>query len=313
MRFLKRLRSLWGFDAASSVAWLFKTTRAGLKREFDSAFYLDRYPEVRESNLDFLGHYTKGGWKEGRDPSPDFSTSYYLASNPDVREARINPFYHYVRWGRREGRRPSPLEFTPGDVENKDSSLYDVKSIRSSLQGAFDADFYFDRYPEVRESTSDALGHYIAVGWKEGRDPSLEFSTSYYLAANPDVRNARINPLYHYLLEGRREGRQRAHPGGVLALALENLESLEHTVQHWRYAARSNPPVMSSQSLRHVLKESAGPNCLHFVISLSHDDYTLVLGGVQLCIGAEQNAVERGRVAYVNHYCPVKSRIESAG
>ena len=49
--------------------------------------------------------------------------------------------------------------------------------------------------------------HYNAAGWKEGRDPSVNFDTSAYLAAYPDVAAANINPLMHFIAVGQQEGR----------------------------------------------------------------------------------------------------------
>jgi hypothetical protein len=52
------------------------------------------------------------------------------------------------------------------------------------------------------------LEHYLAFGWKEGRDPSDKFHTADYLAANPDVAAAGVNPLEHFLQFGFYEHRQ---------------------------------------------------------------------------------------------------------
>lgn len=71
---------------------------------FDEAWYLSRFPDVAEKNIDPIAHYLKYGAKEGRDPSPIFSTVDYLTLNPDVKEAKINPLLHYVLHGRAEGR-----------------------------------------------------------------------------------------------------------------------------------------------------------------------------------------------------------------
>ena len=71
----------------------------------------------------------------------------------------------------------------------------------------FDAAFYLARNADVARTGIDPYVHYMTYGWKEGRDPSAEFSTSYYLTQNPDVRAAGLNPLQHYALYGWKEGR----------------------------------------------------------------------------------------------------------
>jgi hypothetical protein len=51
-------------------------------------------------------HYLTIGWKEDKNPSPNFDTRFYLENNPDVKDIDINPFCHYIRWGKQEGRKP---------------------------------------------------------------------------------------------------------------------------------------------------------------------------------------------------------------
>ena len=58
------------------------------------------------------------------------------------------------------------------------------------------------------------LWHFQTTGWKEGRDPSVNFDTTSYLAAYHDVAAANINPLMHFLAFGQQEGRS-AFAGGV--------------------------------------------------------------------------------------------------
>ena len=81
---------------------------------------------------------------------------------------------------------------------------------------AFDAAFYRTIYPDVIGGDLDPVRHYVAAGWREGRDPAPWFSTRAYLAANPDVAEAGWNPFGHYLTRGRREGREvAASPRGA--------------------------------------------------------------------------------------------------
>lgn len=72
---------------------------------FDEAWYLEKYPDVRESGMDPLEHYLQNGARRGLDPSPAFSTKKYLLRYPDVRDAGMNPLAHYVDYGRAEGRK----------------------------------------------------------------------------------------------------------------------------------------------------------------------------------------------------------------
>lgn len=53
----------------------------------------------------------------------------------------------------------------------------------------------------------ELLQHYHLTGWREGRDPTPDFSTARYLEAYPDVADAGLNPFVHFLTKGEKEGR----------------------------------------------------------------------------------------------------------
>jgi hypothetical protein len=90
---------------------------------FDPAYYLKKYPDIRNAGMNPLKHYLVFGWKEGRDPSEKFDTKYYLISNPDVKQAGINPLIHYLEFGKKEGRLPTPgAAATHGIVESTSGS-----------------------------------------------------------------------------------------------------------------------------------------------------------------------------------------------
>ncbi|MGE0748297.1 MAG: matrixin family metalloprotease [Rhodospirillales bacterium] len=71
----------------------------------------------------------------------------------------------------------------------------------------FDTGFYLGNNTDVAAAGMDPLTHYAEYGWREGRDPSASFDGEQYLQANPDVALIGIDPLAHYLLYGAAEGR----------------------------------------------------------------------------------------------------------
>ncbi|MGV6847915.1 MAG: hypothetical protein ACWA5A_05990 [Marinibacterium sp.] len=170
-----------------------------LRKGFDTAYYMARYPDVVEAGLNPLLHFARHGWREGRDPNPDFSTAIYLADNPDVAAAGINPLLHAltVGAGPKSGRTGKEDDWLDTDL----AAVIDI------VRDGFDADFYLEDNPDVAEAGLDPLIHFVTEGWKEGRDPSAEFCTLFYLADNPDVAGAGVNPFWHYLTDGRAEGR----------------------------------------------------------------------------------------------------------
>ena len=66
----------------------------------------------------------------------------------------------------------------------------------------FDSLYYFSRNTDVFFAGANALDHFNAHGWHEGRDPNGFFDTSGYLAVNKDVAAAGVNPLEHYHQSG---------------------------------------------------------------------------------------------------------------
>jgi glycosyltransferase involved in cell wall biosynthesis len=87
------------------------TLQSGLSRDmetirdaFDSAWYVNTYPDCVSAMRTPLEDYCIGGWRDGRDPCAWFSTRLYLARYPDVAAFKVNPFVHYQKFGQLEGR-----------------------------------------------------------------------------------------------------------------------------------------------------------------------------------------------------------------
>ena len=70
----------------------------------------------------------------------------------------------------------------------------------------FDAAFYLSGFAEG-EAPADPIRHYLAEGWKHGRDPAPWFSGRDYLDLHADVAAAGVNPFFHYARYGAAEGR----------------------------------------------------------------------------------------------------------
>lgn len=104
---------------------------------------------------------------------------------------------------------------------------------------AFDANFYLAANPDVRASGTEAIVHYSAYGWKEGRDPNTWFDTSWYLAQNQDVAATGMEPLKHFQQHGVHEGRDPNAWFDTSWYLAENTDVAEaglHPVTHyWQY------------------------------------------------------------------------------
>jgi len=101
---------------------------------FNRAFYLQRYPDIRDAGLDPWEHFLSSGWQENRVVCPlaawlrdnydfnllrikgfekiikfawlkiRFDRAWYLQEHPDVAVAKLDPWLHFVKCGKKEGR-----------------------------------------------------------------------------------------------------------------------------------------------------------------------------------------------------------------
>jgi len=103
-----------------------------VRRLFDAAFYLERYPDVRQAGMNPLWHYLRHGAAEGRKPHRLFEPDYYLGCCPEARNV-ANPLLHFVQTGGRLGN-PHPL---------------------------FDCKAYLAEHPDAAQRGVNPLMHYI--------------------------------------------------------------------------------------------------------------------------------------------------------
>lgn len=80
--------------------------------------------------------------------------------------------------------------------------------------GMFGRDYYLEQNPELQETGSDPIDHYLREGVREGRNPNPLFDTVFYLHNNPDVAEDGVNPLVHYIKYGQAEGRKTSMDSG---------------------------------------------------------------------------------------------------
>jgi len=155
---------------------------------FDEEYYLLTNPDIQTVNP--LAHYLSIGYKEGKNPSGLFDTDCYLENSLDVAKLGINPLIHYVNHSYNSNRKIKC---------NLSLSKFNEFKDFVEEKGFYDEDFYLK---QCNEKIADPFDHYLTVGWKENKDPSIIFSTSEYLKNNEDVLDSGMNPLLHYVLYG---------------------------------------------------------------------------------------------------------------
>ncbi|HEX3364283.1 glycosyltransferase [Phenylobacterium sp.] len=280
----------------------------------DGAFYRAVNPDLAGSGLDPIAHYAGSGWREGRDPAPWFSTTAYLRAYPEVAKAGWNPLHHYLAVGRREGReivrsvladdyllRRARRGETPawsfetligeGQAADAVAEEAQVRHRERMLAGAeFDAAYYLAANVDVAKIGVDPLDHFLASGWREGRDPNTTFSVKDYLESYPDIAAADINPFIHFLSAGRAEGRTGRTELGFRYEIIKRLVPPEAKVAAV-VRAEAKLKLGTAAALTKGLA-GAKTGLAHLYLTFSHDDYTANTGGVQLCLQREDARIE---------------------
>ncbi len=178
------------------------TKIAEIMSKYIDILYYAAQTRLEMTAIDSAYHYYFEGAALKLDPCAEFSTSFYTSRSPDVLAAKVNPFYHFLVWGIKEGRHSHPSRNFVQDTDRY------IEEVVEALSSSFDAQYYFDLYPETKLNHVDPLLHYINFGWRLGYDPNEYFDSSFYLEKNADVANQGLEPCYHYLKWGRREGRR---------------------------------------------------------------------------------------------------------
>ena len=266
-------------------------SRLVLGPAMDVDFYRTINPDLAGSGQDLVTHYRLAGWREGRDPAPWFSTTGYLERYPDVAASGRNPFQHFLEAGQWEGREPVAsrlaLDYLISAKLRRDGEVDRpiTDDDRKLAATEFDGAFYLFHNPDVAEAGLDPLEHFLQRGWREGRDPSRNFSLADYQELNPDVVAARVQPFVHYLAQGRAEGRIPKRQLGFRAEVIASLRPLQERLADCEVWARA-VALSSPQVLAEGLSPSrSGHRDLH--ITFSHDNYAAVVGGVQASVQRE--------------------------
>lgn len=118
--------------------------------------------------------------------TPFFDPAFYREANPDVAGAGVDPYLHFLAHGLAEGRSPHPLidvAFMRQQLARQGGDgLIDANRLVGLLRDntisphpMFDVRYYLHRYPDVADSGTSAVLHFITHGAEEGRSPHSGF------------------------------------------------------------------------------------------------------------------------------------------
>ncbi len=277
-----------------------------IRAQFDATYYLATYHDVADANIEPLEHYLEYGWREGRRPNKWFNPADYMKNNSHIDPALINPFAHFLETNKedfdqkngkhhlKDGKHPlkdreSVFFYRPGinqdqfigrPVQIKHPKKEEIELVRDF----FDEEYYLNRYPDVIETGTDPIVHYLTIGWIEGRDPCPAFSTSYYLKKSADIARSGTNPLIHYMRHGRNE--QFRHSADVKSAEVLNLFEISSMTEKVKEAMVLEPMVAlpaiprtitSPQinagklaGIANALRSDIGPRRFRYVVTVPH-------------------------------------------
>ena len=292
-----------------------------LRPEVDEAFYAAQFDPPPDGSFNLVAHFAYRGWLLDLNPSPRFDVRAALSARPELRAGRVNPLVAEIA-----GRPPPP----PAPPDEDDPGLVTTRFPRAALFGITErlaqlaqhaaeqrteagaayedpveqvvADhlaraYYLASYADVRTHAIDPVEHYCRTGWAEQRNPCAWFDTGYYLRANSDIAASGINPFWHYLVEGRKERRKPHRPGGFRRDIIER--AVDPDVRTREYD-RPEPIGLLTRARVERLLGAARQAASGLVVSLSHDCYVRVTGGIQLFIADEQMRYARQGCVYLH-------------
>jgi GT2 family glycosyltransferase len=183
---------------------------------FDSEYYLEKYPDIREAGTDPFIHFIKYGCEERRSPHPLIDVVYMrridafllpeVPTTQDLYEVLhydiVDPSPYFLIDYYREQLTRQSID-TVGFLEDflKSGLIRGMKP-----NPLFDPIWYY-RQLEGAHDVWSGLRHFVMRGDKECYAPSPDFSAKLYQERYPDVASAADPPLRHYLTMGKAEGR----------------------------------------------------------------------------------------------------------
>lgn len=88
---------------------------------FDNLYYVSKYQDLAQSDLNPLIHFLNFGWKELRTPSKKFDTAWYWLVHQSGEPDCICPLSHFYKYGKAGGLSPKPE--SPADLELLDLAV----------------------------------------------------------------------------------------------------------------------------------------------------------------------------------------------
>ena len=186
-------------------------TRAAIRtRSSTPRLYLSANPDVKAAGIDPLVALRPVRLEGGPRPLARLRSRAVSRRQSGRAAADVDPLAHFLQFGAQEGRQPfAPtaliaangfdyvyyLQPQSGRRGRRRRSVRGISRPSAGRKGAIRTRCstptgYLAAYADVAAAGINPLDHYHQFGWREGRDPSVDFDTDVYLAHHPDVAAA---------------------------------------------------------------------------------------------------------------------------
>jgi glycosyltransferase involved in cell wall biosynthesis len=171
----------------------------------------------------------------------EFDGAWYLAQYPDVAAAGMDPFDHYQLAGKSEGRLPKPPK-PPKPATSRQPRLKKMRVLRTGMLAGV------RRAGGFRKAVEKIVTVAKRDGWFEP-----DFDAEFYLQMYPDIREAGVGPYEHFVRDGRAEGRVGSCPKLVLQEGAIRPDASKKTVLVVAHeASRTGAPILSLNIAREL-------------------------------------------------------------
>jgi hypothetical protein len=208
-----------GYEGSRNVTSTWDTTSNTIFIKVGSLYRTDYYyGDVYFSDLNLTVSFDENGWLDQYSVT-GFEEGVYFHEKG----------LHNIPFSKR-----SDIESYYLQIEAREQAEVLITQEKNTIRSTFDAQYYLDKYPEVKAAYGNhlesALDHYVRWGKAEGRTDLNEaealitqeknelrntFDASYYLEKYPDVKDVYGNDnelaLDHYVRSGKAEGRSDAN------------------------------------------------------------------------------------------------------
>lgn len=148
----------------------------------------------------------------------------------------------------------------------------------------FSPDYYLNNNKDVDPKKVSPLIHFLVLGWKERRNPNINFNIDYYLSTYADIAQQGVNPFLHYIEKGWREGRNPSYSFSTNNYIANHPSCLAENTNPLLHRSRQPVDVTNSPDLREQILFDVEPKKFTKTVTVIIPIYIANLNGVEVLL-----------------------------